>query len=328
MKAVIFSCSLKKAKNSDSHAWSELMAKTMREQSIATEIINLRKFDYEASLGHDLLHQEMAKCYDADLIIFAAPVNFRYPNFYVRNLAERFTHAFTKAKLKGINLFEGKYFEICMMFGCKNDNLSDGTEIYVEYGGKFHRQLKPLLPDLNFILPKRNLGVRCWNPTDRHGPTRFELGNDKEVCKDIQDTIDAFKNNYVKHTPTFSLDVWMECFNSDHTDAFGRGYTLSVDRLSKDNVENHIKWVHRHFNDAHLKAQIFVSMKERCIRAEFYEGAERYFEEQFELGEAGKTHAGDHYDTRWDDPDKTVMMRWKKDGFRITRAANYRPNNY
>ena len=69
MKAIIFSCSLKRAENSDSQAWSDLMAKMMNEQSIQTEIINLRKFDHEASTGADLLHKEMAKCYDADLIV-------------------------------------------------------------------------------------------------------------------------------------------------------------------------------------------------------------------------------------------------------------------
>ena len=61
MKAVIFSCSIKDGKNSDTQAWSELFAKSMNAQGIQTEIINLKKFDYEASTGPDLLHEEMAK---------------------------------------------------------------------------------------------------------------------------------------------------------------------------------------------------------------------------------------------------------------------------
>ena len=338
MKAIIFSCSLKRAENSDSQAWSDLMAKMMNEQSIQTEIINLRKFDHEASTGADLLHKEMAKCYDADLIVLAAPVNFRNINFYVRNLAERFTHAHNKAKAKGIDLFEGKFFETCIMHGCKNDHLADGTEVFVPYGGKFHSQLIPLLPEVNYIqvkdtemggqLPNRTLNLRVNHSPDPHGPKRTELASDAETLLDIQNTIDAFKRDHVEHTPKFSLDTWMECFSLENPNAFGRGFTLSIDNLNRANIEQHIKWVNEHFTDSHHKAQILVSMKERCCRADYYEGAELYFDEQLALAEEGKTHAGDHYDTEYSDPNATFMMAWKKEGFRITRAANYRPNNY
>ena len=330
MKAVIFSCSIKDGHNSDTQAWSELFAKSMRDQSIETEIINLKKIDYEASVGPDLLHNEMAKCYDADFIIVAGPVNFRHPNFYLRNLANRFAHAHAKAKTKGIDLFENKLFEVCIMLGCLSDNLDDGTMVRVPYGGRQTRTIKGLMPPVTYIQEQHPepLHLSCWNPSDKVGPQRKQLHLDKDTMADIDRTIGLFKDNYVEHTPSFSLDTWMDCFKSDDANAFGRGYTLSPDNLSEETITAHRKWVNEHIEDAHHKAQIFVAMKERCIKADYYEGAEMYFDEQFELGEEGKLHAGDHYDTNYKDPNAKFVMAWKDGGFRITRAANYRPNNY
>jgi len=330
MKAVIFSCSIKDGKNSDTQAWSDLLAKTMQEQSIQTDIINLKKIDYEASTGPDLLHKEMAKCYDADFIIIAGPVNFRHPNFYLRNLSSRFAHAYNKAKAKGIDLFENKLFEVCIMLGCLSDNLNDGTMVRVPYSGHQTVTVKSILPPVKYLEQKHSepLHLSCWNPSDKMGPQRKQLHLDKDTMSDITSTVDAFKNNHVAHTPKFSLDTWMECFQSEDTNAFGRGYTLSPDNLSEETIIAHRKWVNENVRDAHYKAQIFVAMKERCIKADYYEGAEMYFDEQFELGEEGKLHAGDHYDTNYKDPNAKFVMAWKKGGFRITRAANYRPNNY
>jgi hypothetical protein len=330
MKAVIFSCSIKDGKNSDTQAWSELFAKSMNAQDIQTEIINLKKFDYEASTGPDLLHEEMAKCYDADFITIAGPVNFRHPNFYLRNLAKRFAHAHNKAKAKGIDLFENKLFEICIMLGCLSDNTNDGTLVEVPYGGRQTRDIKGILPPVKYINETRKhlLSLSCWNPSDKIGPKRKELHLDEQTMYDINVTINGYRDNYVEHTPKFSLETWMDCFKSEDPRAFGRGYTLSADNLSEETITAHRKWVNENFTDAHKKAQIFVAMKERCIKADYYEGAEMYFDEQFELGEEGKIHAGDHYDTDWTDPNKKYVMAWKDGGFRITRAANYRPNNY
>ena len=46
----------------------------------------LKDYDYEASTGKDLLHEQMYKLYDADLIFFTSPINFSNPTFYLRNL--------------------------------------------------------------------------------------------------------------------------------------------------------------------------------------------------------------------------------------------------
>ena len=329
MKAVIFSCSIKDGKNSDTQAWSELLAKTMQQKSIETEIINLKEFDHEASSGPDLLHNEMAKCYDADFIMIAGPVNFRHPNFYLRNLSSRFAHAYNNAKDKGIDLFENKIFEVCIMLGCLSDNLNDGTMIRVPYGGRQTRDIKAILPKVKYIEQKDPpLHLSCYNPSDKMGPMRDELHLDQETMQDIDSTIQGFIDNFVEHTPKFSLEFWMECFRSEEPNAFGRGYTLARDNLSKETITAHRKWVHENIKDVHHQAQMFVAMKERCIKADYYDGAEMYFDEQFEMGEAGKIHAGDHYSTSYDDPNKKFIMEWKPEGFRITRAANYRPNNY
>lgn len=328
MKAIIFSCSIKNGKNSSTQAWSELMALRMKNQSIDAEIINLKNIDYEASTGPDLLHNKMAKCFDADFIVIATPINFKHTTFFARNLAKRFKHAHTRAKADGIDLFEKKLFEVCIMHGCKNDHLADGTEIFVEYGGEPTKKFKSLLPDVKYILPQRNLNLRVWQPADKHGPDRKKLHLDTETVRDIDNTIQAFKKEYRKSTPKMSIEKWMQYFSSNNLNAFGRGYTLGITAINEQTVKKHIEWVHQNITDVHKKAQIFVAMKERCIRADFYDEAELYFAEQFEIGESGKTHPGDAYDTSYDDPNNRVVIKWKKDGFRITRSANYRPNNY
>ena len=328
MKAVIFSCSLKNSENSASQSWSELLASKMKATSIDTKIINLKEFDHEASTGPDLLHEQLGECYDADFIVFAAPINFKNVSFFARNLAKRFMYAQKRAMADGIDLFEGKLFEVCIMHGCKNDFLPDGTEIYVEFDGDYTKQMKSFLPRLNYILPKRFLNLRVWQPADKHGPDRKNLHLDAETVNDIDDTIQAFKKNYKNFKQKISLRNWLSYFECDEPNAFGRGYTLAPNNINTDSVQKHIDWVHNYTDDANKKAQIFVAMKERCIRTNHYDESEMYFNEQFELGEQGKMQPGDSYDTKHDDPDKIVYVRWKKNGFRITRSANYRPNNY
>ncbi len=328
MKAVIFSCSLKDGKNSSSQSWSELLASKMQEQSIDTKIINLKQFDYEASTGQDLLHEQLAECYDANFITFAAPINFKNVSFFARNLAKRFAYANKKASADGIDLFAGKQFEVCIMHGCKNDHLPDGREIYVEYDGKYTKQFKSFLPELDYILPNRFLNLRVWQPADKHGPDRKKLHLDTETVNDINDTIQAVKKNYKEFKNKVLLRDWLSYFRCDEPNAFGRGYTLAPASINMDSVKKHIDWVHNYTNDVDKKAQIFVSMKERCIRADCYDESELYFNEQFEMGEQGKLQPGDTYDTNDNDPNKIVVVRWKKKGFRITRSANYRPNNY
>tara|TARA_B100001093_G_scaffold23811_1_gene21071 strand:- start:1367 stop:2353 length:987 start_codon:yes stop_codon:yes gene_type:complete len=328
MKAVIFSCSLKDGKNSSSQSWSELLASKMQEQSIDTKIINLKQFDYEASTGQDLLHEQLAECYDANFITFAAPINFKNVSFFARNLAERFAYANKKASADGIDLFAGKQFEVCIMHGCKNDHLPDGKEIYVEYDGKYTKKFKSFLPELDYILPNRFLNLRVWQPADKHGPDRKKLHLDTDTVNDVDDTIQAFKKNYKEFKSKVLIRDWLSYFKCDEPNAFGRGYTLSPTAINTDSVQKHIDWTHKNINDVNIKAQIFVSMKERCIRSDCYDQAELYFNEQFELGEEGKLQPGDTYDTKHNDPNKIVVVRWKKNGFRITRSANYRPNNY
>ena len=323
MKAVIFSCSLKHKNNSDTQSWSELTAKMMKSQSIDCQIINLKEFDHEASTGPDMLHLEMAKVYDANFIIFAGSVNFREPNFFLRNLASRFTHAYEQAKKREINLFENKLFEVCIMQGCLTDDSKDGTEIKDIYHGRPTRTTKHLLPPVKYVESQNPpLHVSFSNITDPRGPIRKDIHKHEKTVADLQQMIESFKKAYVQHTPTFSKEIWMKCFESDDPNAFGRGYTLSKENLTEENVINHRKWVNQNFEEQHHRAQIWVAMKERCIKNDFFDGAEMYFDEQFQLARKGQVTAGEIADGDY------RIMKWKVGGFRGTRTANYRPNNY
>lgn len=323
MKAVIFSCSLKDKKNSDTQSWCELVSKIMKSQSIDCHIINLKDFDHEASTGDDLLHKEMAKIYDANFIIFAGSVNFREPNFFLRNLAGRFKHAYEKSKTLDIDLYQNKIFEVCIMQGCLTDDLKDGTEIKDIYHGRPTRTTKKLLPPVKYVEslnPPLHVSFDCV--TDRRGPTRQNLHQDQKSLDDINSTIESFKKAYVQHTPTFSKEIWMKCFESDDPNAFGRGYTLSTENLTEENVINHRKWVNQNFEEQHHRAQIWVAMKERCIKNDFFDGAEMYFDEQFQMARKGQVTQGEIADGDY------RIMKWKGNSFRGTRTANYRPNNY
>ena len=90
MKAVIFSCSLKQSKYSTTNAWSELMVDRFKRVGVNSVIINLRDYDYEASTSGDDLHQQLALVYDADYIVFAAPINLGQTTFTCKNLVDRF----------------------------------------------------------------------------------------------------------------------------------------------------------------------------------------------------------------------------------------------
>lgn len=323
MKAVIFSCSIKDAKNSDTQTWCELLSKLMTQQSIESEIINLKQFDHEASTGPDMLHLEMGKIYDADFVVIASPVNFRESTFFARNLASRFQHAYEKSKTLDINLYENKIFEICIMQGCLTDDLKDGTEIKDIYHGRPTWIMKSLLPPVKYVKqldPPLHVSFDCV--TDRRGPTRQNLHQDQKSLDDINSTIESFKKAYVQNTPKFSKEIWMKCFESDDPNAFGRGYTLSKENLTEENVINHRKWVNQNIEDQHHRAQIWVAMKERCIKNDFFDGAEMYFDEQFKMARKGQVTQGEIADGEY------RIMKWKGNSFRGTRTANYRPNNY
>ena len=331
MKAVIFSCSLKDKHNSDTQSWCELAAKMMKSQSIDCQVINLKDFDYEASTEDDLLHEEMAKVYDANFIVIAGSVNFAEPNFFMRNLALRFAHAEQQAKRRDINIFENKLFEICIMQGCFTEDLKDGTEVFVDYTGGPTRKIKHLMPNVNYINqmhPPMHVSFSC--ATDRRGPTRKNVYKDIGTLDNIDIMIHKFKRQLVRREPafsnpelpTFGKGTWMKCFKSNNANAFGRGYTLSKDNLSEENIIQHRKWVNENIENPHHKAQIWTAMKERCVRNDCHDGAEMYFDEQFQLARQGQITPGelplgDEY-----------IMKWKKNSFRITRTANYRPNNY
>ena len=98
MKAIIFSCSLKNGKYSTTNAWSSLMAERFSIAGVDSHIINLRDYDYEATLSGDDLHKQLIHVYDADYIVFAGPINMGQITFSCKNLVDRFIHANNNAE--------------------------------------------------------------------------------------------------------------------------------------------------------------------------------------------------------------------------------------
>jgi hypothetical protein len=234
------------------------------------------------------------------------------------------------------------------MQGCLTNDARDGEEIPITYGGRPTRAVINLMPPVQYI-DQNDLGlhVSFSNITDPRGPIRKDIHKHEKTVADLQQMIESFKKKFVEQPVGFSLSTWMECFKSDDPNAFGRGYTLSKNNLNEESVIAHKKWVNEHIENHHHRAQIWVAMKERCIKNDFDYGANLYFDEQFLMARKGQVRPGElsldgpkkfretvEVGVTADDSGDTHLvgderiMKFTKNGFRITRTANYRPNNY
>ena len=199
---------MKQGKNSNTRAWCDELNSTFKQNNISSEVITLKEYDYEASTGKDLLHEQMYKLYDADLIFFTSPINFSNPTFYLRNLLERFVHAQTKAVQKGLDIFANKRIEILPNGGCTTMDPAPKDSIWKEYEEKYypggelipghnwmHRYHKLLYEKLNFIKPLGliNLHLNTWNPQEPIGPDRNTMHGHPQTVATIDRIMEKIK---------------------------------------------------------------------------------------------------------------------------------------
>ena len=322
MKAIIFATSMKEGKNSNSKAWCDELNKTFKQNNISSEVITLKDYDYEASTGKDLLHEQMYKLYDADLIFFTSPINFSNPTFYLRNLLERFVHAQTKAVQKGLDIFANKRIEILPNGGCTTMDPAPKDSIWKEYEEKYypggelipghnwmHRYHRLLYEKLNFIKPLGliNLHLNTWNPQEPIGPDRNTMhGHPQTVATidRIMEKIETLGMHSQENKPKHTIEEFVECFRSDDENAFGRGLTLAVENLNLKSTKEHIEYLN---NNKELldvvRYQAIVAMKDRSVKAGAYEVAELYYNQQ-------------------------VLQDGLPSTKRLNKNGNYRPNDY
>ena len=259
MKAIIFATSIKEGKHSNTRAWCDELNSTFKQNNISSEVITLKDYDYEASTGKDLLHEQMYKLYDADLIFFTSPINFSNPTFYLRNLLERFVHAQTKAVQKGLDIFANKRIEILPNGGCTTMDPAPKDSIWKEYEEKYypggelipghnwmHRYHRLLYEKLNFIKPLGliNLHLNTWNPQEPIGPDRNTMhGHPQTVATidRIMEKIETLGMHSQENKPKHTIEEFVECFRSDDKNAFGRGLTLAVENLNLKSTKEHIE---------------------------------------------------------------------------------------
>jgi hypothetical protein len=326
MKAIIFATSIKEGKNSNTRAWCVELDNAFKQKGYQSEIITLRDFDYEASTGKDLLHEEMNKLYDANFIMFTSPCNFSNMTFYLQNLLDRFSFAYTKSKEKGIDLFENKRFEFLPFFGaCTNQAYVDPNTDWQAYEGKMFPNGKASYPylgykhnvnvykTLNFIKPLGllNLRVNSYNPLAPFGPNRLNTEGHPQTLSTINRIIRKIKTlglDTQDPTPKCTPEEFIECFRSEVDHNFGRGLTLSVEALSYESAQEHIKALHsNNCLPEHTRYQAIVAMKDRAVRAGLYEVAELYYNEQA------------RHNIDWYDEYSTEYLN---------KNGNMRPNNY
>ena len=327
MKAIIFATSIKRAQNSNTKAWCNELNKTFKENNIKSEIINLRDYDYEASTGDDLLHKEMYKLYDADLIFFTSPTNFGNMTFYLHNLLQRFIHAQSKAEDKGLSIFANKRFEYCPTFGCCTNESAASVTDWEEYEEKTYpggvrsalypylgmRHNKAVYEKLNFIRPLGliNLHINSWNPIEPIGPDRRTMHGHPQTLATIDrimKKIKAIGLESQESKPSHTVEEFVECFKADAENAFGRGLTLAVENMDISSVKKHIKYLNNNKDlPDHVRYQAIVAMKDRAVKAGLYDVAEMYYDQQA------------RHNTDWYEDHST----WS-----LNKNGNMRPNDY
>ena len=322
MKAIIFATSIKEGKHSNTRAWCDELNSTFKQNNISSEVITLKDYDYEASTGKDLLHEQMYKLYDADLIFFTSPINFSNPTFYLRNLLERFVHAQTKAVQKGLDIFANKRIEILPNGGCTTMGPAPKQSSWEEYEEKYypggelipghnwmHEYHKLLYEKLNFIKPLGliNLHLNTWNPEEPIGPDRNTMHGHPQTVATIDRIMKKIKTlgmHSQENKPKHTIEEFVECFRSDDKNAFGRGLTLAVENLNLKSAQKHIEYLN---NNKELldvvRYQAIVAMKDRSVKAGGYEVAELYYNQQ-------------------------VLQDGHPSTKRLNKNGNYRPNDY
>jgi len=322
MKAIIFATSIKEGKHSNTRAWCDELNSTFKQNNISSEVITLKDYDYEASTGKDLLHEQMYKLYDADLIFFTSPINFSNPTFYLRNLLERFVHAQTKAVQKGLDIFANKRIEILPNGGCTTMGPAPKQSSWEEYEEKYypggelipghnwmHRYHRLLYEKLNFIKPLGliNLHLNTWNPQEPIGPDRNTMHGHPQTVATIDRIMKKIKTlgmHSQENKPKHTIEEFVECFRSDDKNAFGRGLTLAVENLNLKSAQKHIEYLN---NNKELldvvRYQAIVAMKDRSVKAGVYEVAELYYNQQ-------------------------VLQDGHPSTKRLNKNGNYRPNDY
>ena len=289
MKAIIFSCSLKDGKYSSTNAWSQLMVDRFKLAGIDSDIINLRDYDYESTGSGDELHKQFTKVYDADYIIFAAPINLGQTTFTCKNLVDRFVYAYTNSKQNSIDIFSGKVWEY-VTFGAHVEGFKEnGKPIVRKYNKHFsewpshHGYLRS---KLNFMdhLGMDDLAMGTFHPDDPEAPTFDKMQNSKEAIDMCDSIVDGFKSkNVISKLPSCSLERFLQMFESKEANAFGRGQTLAENNLSLHTVSKHIRHVEENVRNTGHKLIIFICMKERCLRMGRYDLSRMYYTKQFEI---------------------------------------------
>ena len=260
--------------------------------------------------------------YDAELIVFAAPVIHCLITFPLYNLWHRFKKAYQRGLDAGVNIFENKYIEVCVLGGSNIEYVSAMPEKYHKsefdkkhriwynkprekvYTPYFGRQHNIAYDKLNFIKSLGlNLDLTLKTPMDPTGPTREQMSDDHKVNQDIANLISHAKKVCIYNgKPDCTEDEFVDFLRDDNGE-FGRGMTLSKENLTRNNVINNIKFVRDHQGiETITKGQIILCMKERADRAGHHDLSTLYYEELFRLID--------------------------EEGFRFIDPGLHRPSNY
>ena len=299
MKAVIFNCSLKYPKQSDTHYYCRTMKTKFNEADIDAEVLDLKHYDYESSVSPiDELHNDLVKIYDADVVMFASPCCLRGISFSLLHLLERFTSAHTQASKAGKNLFSNKVFGFGITFGGLNAD-AEGTNYNPdkEYNGRFHKIVYDTVKNFNGKIAAGNtkkelLHLLTGSPDNGFiGPNAEDIAKDLDVLDQLTDFTAKLKAqlqelNLDSNKPDCSKQEFLKFFEPTNGTSFGKGYAVGVQQLTRENVLKNINLVENSGKETTYILQLYVSMLERCKKANQYKLANQYYYKINDMGSA------------------------------------------
>ena len=293
MKAVIFNCSLKYPKQSDTHYYCRTMKSKFDEAGISAEVLDLKHYDYESSVSSiDELQNDLIKIYDADVIMFGTPICLRGISFSSAHLLERFTSAHTLASNEGKSLFSNKIFGLGLTFGgATQDVKGEDYNPDLPYNGRLHKYVYDIVKEFGGTIATGNtrkelLHLMTGSPDNKfRGPNAEDILADKNVSNQLENftknLVNQIKKLNVDNKPECSKEDFLRYFEPVNGTSFGKGFAVGVQQLTTESVDKNINLVENSGKELTYIMQLYVSMLERCKKAGQYKLAYKYYNKCF-----------------------------------------------
>ena len=119
--------------------------------------------------------------------------------------------------------------------------------------------------ELSFMdhLDMDDLSLGTMHPDDMEAPAYDNMHESKEAIKMCDRICEKFVNKHSgSKLPSCSIEKFLEMFESNDQNAFGRGFTLADDNLSVENVQGNIEYIKKNVVNTSRKLLANCCIKE------------------------------------------------------------------